>query len=123
MADTALVTTTATEQPAAPAPVFANGVKLVGEVLVPGASLLMDGKLGNGAAHAVVGLGIKAMFGPVGWLLAAADSYSKSVSDKYLWDHASELVSKARESRKNGAAAAETEAPAAVATPSKSKIA
>lgn len=76
---------------------IANGVRLVGESFLPGASLLMEGKLLNGAAHAVVGLGFRAILGPVGFLLAAADSYSKAVSDKYLWDHVGDLVVKRRE--------------------------
>lgn len=84
----------------------ANGIKLVGEAFVPGASLLMDGKVVNGAAHVAAGIGIKLLLGPVGLLLAAADSYSKSVSDKYLWNHVGELVSKARSSRQAKAAVA-----------------
>ncbi|CDY73251.1 hypothetical protein BGLT_02668 [Caballeronia glathei] len=83
-----------------------NGVKLVGEAFVPGASLLMDGNVVNGAAHVAAGIGIKMLFGPVGLLLAAADSYSKSVTDKYLWDHVGDLVNKAKENRKAKAEAA-----------------
>lgn len=76
--------------------VFANGVKLVGEAVVPGASLMLDGKVVNGAAHAVVGLAARLAIGPAGLVLVAADSYSKSVSDKYLWEHARELWEKRR---------------------------
>ncbi|BCQ27157.1 hypothetical protein NK8_53460 (plasmid) [Caballeronia sp. NK8] len=83
-----------------------NGVKLVGEAFVPGASLLMDGNVVNGAAHVAAGIGIKMLFGPVGLLLAAADSYSKSVTDKYLWNHVSDLVDKAKETRRARAEAA-----------------
>ena len=92
-----------------------NGVKLVGEAFVPGASLLMDGKVVNGAAHVAAGIGIKMLFGPAGLLLAAADSYSKSVTDKYLWDHVGDLVSKAketREARKTRKAETQAEKPA-----------
>jgi hypothetical protein len=91
-----------------------NGVKLVGEAFVPGASLLMDGKVVNGAAHVAAGIGIKMLIGPVGLLLAAADSYSKSVTNKYLWDHVSDLVTKAKESRKGkGETEAEVASPPA----------
>lgn len=76
--------------------VFANGVKLVGEAIIPGASLMLDGKVVNGAAHAVVGLAARLAIGPAGLVLAAADSYSKSVSDKYLWDHARDIWQKRR---------------------------
>lgn len=67
--------------------VLTNGAKLVGEALLPGASLLMDGKFVDGAAHMVVGLGARAMLGPIGALLVAADSFSKSVTDRNLWGH------------------------------------
>jgi|UniRef100_UPI0040475265 hypothetical protein len=66
---------------------LSNGAKLLGETIVPGASLLMDGKFANGAAHAAVGLGAKMALGPVGVLLVCADSFSKSTTDKFLWDH------------------------------------
>ena len=65
-----------------------NGVKLIGEAILPGTSLLMDGKFSDGAAHAVVGIGARVAFGPIGALLVAADSFSKSVTDKNLWEHA-----------------------------------
>lgn len=66
---------------------LSNGAKLLGETIVPGASLLMDGKFVNGAAHAAVGLGARLALGPVGVLLVCADSFSKSTTDKFLWDH------------------------------------
>lgn len=93
-----------------------NGVRLVGESFLPGASLLMEGKLLNGAAHAVVGLGFRAVLGPAGFLLAAADSYSKVVSDKYLWDHVSDLVGKRRDAPPAATTSASAEAPPAAAS-------
>lgn len=69
---------------------LANGAKLVGEAVLPGASLLMDGKIGEGAVHAIVGVGARVVLGPIGWLgsiLVAADSFSKSVADRNLWDY------------------------------------
>ncbi|MGZ8998773.1 MAG: DUF6072 family protein, partial [Allosphingosinicella sp.] len=48
----------------------------------------MDGKLADGAAHAVVGIGARIALGPIGALVVAADSFSKSVTDKNLWEHA-----------------------------------
>ena len=65
---------------------LANGVKLVGETILPGTSLLMDGNVKSGAAHAVTGLVARALVGPVGWGLIAANSFSKSVSNKGLLD-------------------------------------
>lgn len=62
----------------------------MGETFVPGASLLMDGEVTNGIAHAVVGFSaVRALgaFGPLGLLVVAVDSYSKSVTNKYLVEH------------------------------------
>ena len=61
-----------------------NGVRLASEFFVPGGSQFLDGKVGSGAVHAVAGLVAKALIGPPGWILAAANSYSKSCSDKNL---------------------------------------
>lgn len=70
--------------------VLSNGAKLVGEALLPGASLLMDGKFLNGAAHTVIGLGAKALLGPAALLVVCANSFAKSVTDKSLYGHASD---------------------------------
>ena len=64
-----------------------NGVKAVGEVFVPGASLVLDGNVKGAATHVVAGLVAKALIGPIGWGLVAADSFSVSVSGKSLYDH------------------------------------
>ncbi len=72
--------------------VLTNGAKLVGESVLPGASLLMDGQFLNGAAHAVVGLGARLALGPAALVLVCADSFSKSVTDKTLWTHAKEAL-------------------------------
>jgi len=64
--------------------VLARGLKLVGETVAPGASLLLDGEVASGVAHLVVGTLARLAFGPVWVLLVAADSYSRSVSGKSL---------------------------------------
>ena len=61
-----------------------NGIRLAGEFFIPGASLLLDGKVGPGALHAVAGLVGKALLGPPAWILVAANSYSQSCSNKSL---------------------------------------
>ena len=94
-----------------------NAARLVGESVLPGASLLMDGKLGNGAVHALIGFGARALAGPAGIVLVAADSYSKSVSGKYLWDHAAPLL------KRKSDAPAEVEADLADAAEPKAKAA
>jgi hypothetical protein len=77
--------------------IAANMVKIVGEAaLVPGFSLFLDGKVLEGGVHAAVGvtalrlLGVST--GPLAWLLVAANSYSKSVSNKPLHEHFKKLL-------------------------------
>jgi Family of unknown function (DUF6072) len=67
--------------------VIGRGLKILGETMVPGASLVLDGKILPGAAHLVGGLVARWAFGPVGWLLIAANSYSKSVTGRSLPEH------------------------------------
>jgi hypothetical protein len=70
-----------------PAGMVTNAVKLVGETMLPGTSLLMDGNLVNGAAHAAIGAAAATFVAPWAVLLVVADSFSKSVSGKNLWEH------------------------------------
>jgi hypothetical protein len=53
--------------------VINNGIKLVGEVLLPGASELLEGRVGRGAVAAGIGLAVPALsavlLGPVAALL------------------------------------------------------
>ena len=102
----------ADNQPTNAASVLANGAKLIGETVLPGASLLLDGKFVNGAVHTVAGLGARIALGPIGVALICADSFSKSVTDKNLWDHASEAY-KANAEKRAAAKAAKEEAKAA----------
>lgn len=67
--------------------VVENGVKLVGETLLPGTSLMIDGEIKSGLGHAALGLLAAAAFGPLGWVAVAADSYARSVTGKTLTDH------------------------------------
>jgi hypothetical protein len=99
-------------QPANAANIFSNGAKLIGEAVLPGASLLLDGKFVNGAVHSVAGLGARAALGPIGVALICADSFSKSVTDKFLWDHMSDAYKFTTEKRA-AAKAAKAEAKAA----------
>jgi len=66
--------------------VIENGVKLVGEIVVPGASLLLDGDIKAGIGHAAVGLATWALLGPAR-LLVSANSFSKSVTGEHLHTH------------------------------------
>jgi len=65
-----------------------NAVKLASEGLIaPGASLLLDGDFRGGGVHVVAGLVAKALLGPIGWVLVAADSFSRSTTSKTLFAH------------------------------------
>ena len=76
------------DAPATPGEVLANGAKILGEVaIIPGTSLIADGDLRGGIAHGVIGVAAAIVFGPIGWLVVAADSYSRSVSGHYLHEH------------------------------------
>jgi hypothetical protein len=69
--------------------VVENGVKLVGETLLPGTSLMLDGDIKGGLGHAVVGILARMALGPIGLVAVAADSYAKSVTGKGLLGHLS----------------------------------
>ena len=69
-----------------------NAIKLVGEVFVPGASLLMDGKIVQGSAHLIVGTWAKAALGPVGVAVVIANSYAESATGMNLLKHLSKFA-------------------------------
>jgi hypothetical protein len=77
--------------------VVGNGVKLVGEAILPGASQMLDGRVGNGLLHtAASGLAL-AMLGPIGGLVSIAirlNSFSSSVNNRNLWDLTSESINR-----------------------------
>jgi hypothetical protein len=77
-------TSTSANQATEVHPTVGNAVKLVGEAFVPGASLLMDGKILAGGAHLLIGTWAKLAFGPIGLALVVANSYSTSSTGKSL---------------------------------------
>src|SRR3569832_2065673 len=59
------------------APVLTNALKAAGEAyVVPGASLVADGDIRGGALHVAGAFVARALLGPIGWALVAANSYS-----------------------------------------------
>lgn len=69
---------------------LSRALKIVGETcVVPGSSLILDGDIVRGGAHLVGGLVARAVIGPLGWFLVAANSYSKSVTGQHLIGHLS----------------------------------
>lgn len=61
-----------------------NGLKILGETVCPGASLLLDGKIKSGVLHAGGGFLAKLALGVPGLVLVAANSYSQSVTGRNL---------------------------------------
>jgi len=64
-----------------------NAIKLLGEAIMPGASLLMDGKIVSGSIHLIVGAWARVVFGPVGAALVGANSFSESTTGKSILQH------------------------------------
>lgn len=68
--------------------IVANGVKAVAEIgVVPGASLLADGDVRSGTLHVLSGVVARAIFGPIGWFAVGADSFSRSLTGKHIYEH------------------------------------
>ena len=75
---------------ATPGDALVNGAKLVGEVLLPGTSLTVDGDVKRGLAHAAVAIAagfIGGVIAPVVVVAAGLNSYSTSVTGKNLVEH------------------------------------
>ncbi len=83
-----------------------NAVKLVGEAVLPGASLLMDGQILQGGVHLLAGAAAKAFLGPIGVALVIANSYAKSTTGKNLLKQFTRGESPKAESAAPAAAAA-----------------
>jgi hypothetical protein len=91
--------------------VLANGIKFVGETMVlPGSSLMLEGKIGSGLLHTVAAVAAGAVLGPIGALLVIANSYSKAVTDQNLWETGSRAI------RSVGAAVRSTQSPSSSST-------
>lgn len=99
---------------ASPTPIeqVVNGAKLVSDfTILPGSSLLVEGKILEGTAHSLLGHVAVRAIGPLGWFLVAANSYSKASSGAGLFEHLSGFVKAKR--AKGGA----TATPEVTATP------
>jgi hypothetical protein len=73
--------------------IIENTVKLLSEVWVtPGTSELLEGHISSGAVHVVLGIAARSWLGVPGMLLVAANSYSSSVTGKYLHEQVIDSV-------------------------------
>jgi hypothetical protein len=59
-------------------------VKAAAELSLPGFSCYMDRQIGEGALHTLGSLVAASLFGPIGYVLVGANSFSKSESGKNL---------------------------------------
>jgi hypothetical protein len=66
-----------------------NGVKLVGEIVLPGGALLLDGQIAPGVLHTIAGVAAVSLLGPVGLFVVKANSFSSSVTGLSLVGQAS----------------------------------
>jgi hypothetical protein len=64
-----------------------NAVKLAGEAILPGASLLMEGQVAKGGAHVLAGFLATMLLGPIGLVAVIANSYSQSTTGKNVLKH------------------------------------
>ena len=66
-----------------------NGIKLLGEVVVPGASQFIDGNIRNGGLHLLGAVAAMTLLGGPGGLLLSAlvrgNSYTSSTLDRTLY--------------------------------------
>lgn len=83
-----------------------KAIKLFGEVVLPGASLLMDGKVVSGGVHVIAGAVAKATIGPIGTAAVIANSYSESTTGTNLLKHLSALAQNVQPVAKAAAQAA-----------------
>jgi len=79
--------------------ILGNGLKLLGEVFVPGAAELLEGRLGSGIAHNVIAgaatmalVGFSPLLAGLTVFAVKADSFSRSVNDQNLWDAVTGVV-------------------------------
>jgi hypothetical protein len=75
--------------------VLGNGIKLVGEAVVPGASQFLDGRVGRGLMHAAASAVALALLGPIGGMVSLAlrvNSFSTSVGDRNLFQLAADAA-------------------------------
>ena len=70
-----------------------NAVKLAGNLIMwPGTSQLLEGNVPAAGLHAILGLAAGAFLGAPGILLAAANSFAQSATNKNLYEHGREAL-------------------------------
>jgi hypothetical protein len=95
--------------------VLGNGLKLLGELFVPGAAELLEGKLGSGLAHNVLAGAATLVLVPVSPVLAGvtvlavkADSFARSVNGRSLFSALSGVIENGGGTRASSASPSST---------------
>lgn len=69
-----------------------KGLLFSSEFLVPGGSNLIQGNLKQAGIHAVLGLAARAMFGVPGLIAVSANSFTKALTGRHLYEHLGVVV-------------------------------
>jgi hypothetical protein len=94
--------------------VLANALKFAGEtMIIPGSSLMWEGRVGSGALHTLAAVVAGGLFGPIGTILVIANSFSKSVNDQHLWQLAAPAVESVAEAVRSTRPSTSARAPTA----------
>lgn len=71
-----------------------KGVMFTSEYILPGGSNLVQGNIKQAGLHAALGLLARSVFGVPGLLLVSANSFTKAVTGRHLYEHLG-LISRA----------------------------
>jgi Family of unknown function (DUF6072) len=63
-----------------------TGLQFASEAVIPGGSHLINGDLKQAGIHAVAGIVAGALFGPVGMLVVAANSFARATTGHNLYE-------------------------------------
>ncbi len=63
-----------------------TGLQFASEVVIPGGSHLVNGDLKQAGIHAALGILAGAVFGPVGVIVVAANSFARATTGHHLYE-------------------------------------
>ncbi len=66
-----------------------TGIQISSEIVIPGGSNLIKGDLVQGGIHAGLGIVARVLFGLPGVILVSANSISKALTGRHLYEHLS----------------------------------
>ncbi|HEV2861077.1 MAG TPA: DUF6072 family protein [Pyrinomonadaceae bacterium] len=63
-----------------------TGLQFASEAVIPGGSHLINGDMKQAGIHAVAGIVAGALFGPIGLIVVAANSFARATTGNNLYD-------------------------------------